>query len=132
MFNRHLCLISRVTETSTVIKIILADVHTTCNVGALLVDAKQYLALLVIQGNSSLQNKLGHLSSFRSNQMNWHIRDLLSFAQLQALLRHDPRDFNNLFPDLPDVSIDNLLNDTIGHSFLLVQVPPESVSLARQ
>ena len=113
-------------DASTVIKIILADVHTTCDVGALLVDARQYLAVLVIQGNSSLQNKLGHLSSFRSNQMNWHIHDLLSCAQLQALLRHDPHDFNNLFPDLLDVSIDNLLNDTIGHSILRNELYPSS------
>ena len=59
-------LISRVTETSTstFIKIILARVHTTCNVGALLADAdvhttcnvmalsvnvKRYLAVLVIK-----------------------------------------------------------------------------------
>ena len=31
------------------VKIILADVQTTCNVKALLVDAHQYLAVLVIQ-----------------------------------------------------------------------------------
>ena len=34
---------------STDVKITLANVHTTCNVRALLVDAQQYLAVLVIQ-----------------------------------------------------------------------------------
>mmetsp|Transcript_63861 Transcript_63861/g.169047 ORF Transcript_63861/g.169047 Transcript_63861/m.169047 type:complete len:316 (+) Transcript_63861:590-1537(+) len=54
--ERHgvLSLITRIPEhdalvTSTDVKIILADVHTACNVRTLLVDADQYLAVLVIQ-----------------------------------------------------------------------------------
>ena len=44
-----LSLISRVTEMSIIVQIIFVNVHTVCNVDALLVDAKQYLAVLVVQ-----------------------------------------------------------------------------------
>ena len=56
MCERHgvLSLITRIPEhdtlvASTDVKIILADVYTICSVRALLIDADQYLAVLVIQ-----------------------------------------------------------------------------------
>ena len=56
MRERHgvLSLITRLPEhdtlvASTDVKIILADVHTICSVKALLIDAGEYLAVLVIE-----------------------------------------------------------------------------------
>ena len=41
-------ILERALVTSTVIMIILIDVHTTCDVGTLFVDVKQCLAVLVV------------------------------------------------------------------------------------
>ena len=38
---------------------------------------------------------------------------------LQALLRHDPHDFDNVFANLRDGNVDDLLSLLIGNSFLM-------------